>query len=1207
MPKPEPRREQDVQPNLASGSAAVRAPGESSSADSSSPSDSPTLIDLSGLGSDSAAAPIAVVPRKTTVGSPHGDDPLLRPQSVLGLRYEILELLGRGGMGAVYKAKDREVNQIVALKVIRPDLANSPAIIDRFKQELILARQVTHRNVIRIYDLAEADGLKFITMEFIEGEDLRSLIHEKKKLPPEEAVEIMRQVCRALEAAHTVGVIHRDLKPQNIMRDKSGRVLVMDFGLARTLEGAGMTQTGALVGTMEYMSPEQALGKDLDQRSDLFAAGLILYELLTGKMPYTADSALASLIKRTQERAAPVSDHDPAIPHTLTSVVGKCLERDAKARYQTANEIIAALESWQGKRAAGALEFPSIKPWAQSIPWTWISVGLVVIVLAISGWLLRNKLFPEASSTQALAGPEVSLAILPFRNASGDASLNWLGNYLSEMLQTQVGQSARVRAASPDRVHQVLSDLRITPDASIDPATLRRIAEFTGSDTLVFGQYAKFGDQLRIDATVQDLKHVHSVPLTLEGISQKDIPSVIDRLGESIRKNLSVSADVLKELKASSFQPTSNSVDALRDYNQGVELLRQGKNLEALKALRAAAQEDSEFALAYSRLADAHSALGYDSDAEQASRKAVELSQQLPLAEKYLIEATHERVVRDDKKAIQAYENLSKTLPDNPDVQYGLGSLYRDEADYDKARAVFTKMLQANPKDIRALWQMGAIEMMSGNAQAALDPLTKGLSLAIQTDNQEQRGLILLAVGVTYRLLNKPDEALRSFQESLDINTKIGQKRAMASDLISMAQVQALTGKSNLALANFNRGLQIDREIGAEKESGDTLLELGNLYMDRGQYEQAHNMYKDSLQIQRDAGDESNQALCLNNIGTLYLNRANYQDALTYLQQALQLREKLNVAPDIAETLHSLGSTYDNLGQAEEAMSDFMRALDLYRKAGDNRGAASQSHSMALLFAHQGRYGAALNAMQDALKLLRDAGDRSIEMAQSLTDFAKLLAEAGRGAEAGKPLDEVQALARELKNNSLQSNILNARGDALFYSGEARGAKAMYQQATRTAAQGGQRDDVLISKINLAKATLAEGHSAPLPSEFAKLAHQADALGRRQLSLECSVFLTQAMLNNNNKDYSRARLQLEDSLGNSEKLGLRFQSTKIHYLLGNTLRLSGNSPEAAGHYREALRLLDEMKKEPGADHLLDRSDLRTIYAEMTRWTDTQKN
>jgi len=203
--------------------------------------------------------------------------------------------------------------------VIRPELAGSQAIIDRFKQELLLATQVTHKNVIRIYDLSEADGMKFITMEFVEGEDLRSLMQQKQKLSPTEAVEIMLQVCRALEAAHSVGIIHRDLKPQNIMRDKAGRILVMDFGLARTLEGDGMTQTGALIGTMDYMSPEQALGKELDQRSDLFTLGLIFYELLTGKMPYKADSAVASLLKRTQERAAPVSSHDGTIRRRLAT------------------------------------------------------------------------------------------------------------------------------------------------------------------------------------------------------------------------------------------------------------------------------------------------------------------------------------------------------------------------------------------------------------------------------------------------------------------------------------------------------------------------------------------------------------------------------------------------------------------------------------------------------------------------------------------------------------------------------------------------------------------------------------------------------------------------------------------------------------------------------------------------------------------------
>src|SRR5437660_12279050 len=427
MPKPEPRREQDVQPNLASGSAAVRAPGESSSAGSSSPSDSPTLIDLSGLGSDSPAARMAVVARKTTVGSSELDDSLLRPQSVIGLRYEILELLGRGGMGAVYKARDREVNQLVALKVIRPDLANNPAIIERVKQELILARQVTHRNVIRIYDLAEADGVKFITMEFVAGEDLRALAHEKGKLTPQEAVEVMRQVCQALDAAHSVGVIHRDLKPQNIMRDKTGRVLVMDFGLARSLEGEGMTQTGALVGTMEYMSPEQALGEELGARSDLFTLGLIFYELLTGKMPYKAETALASLLKRTQGRATPISEHDRAIPRVLSGIVSKCLEREPERRYQTASQILTDLEGWQGKRAAASLSFPSVRPWGRDVPWPLIGVITTVLVLASVGFLLRDKLFTHTTSEQASVKLAISLAILPFRNASGGASVNWLG------------------------------------------------------------------------------------------------------------------------------------------------------------------------------------------------------------------------------------------------------------------------------------------------------------------------------------------------------------------------------------------------------------------------------------------------------------------------------------------------------------------------------------------------------------------------------------------------------------------------------------------------------------------------------------------------------------------------------------------------------------------------------------------------------------
>src|SRR5690348_13331927 len=310
------------------------------------------------IGPDSPTL-ITAAPRQTLapINLNFDGQALLSPGAVLGQRYEILQVLGRGGMGAVYKARDREVDRVVALKVIRPDLAGNAAMLDRFKQELVLSHQVTHKNVVRIYDLGEADGVKFITMEYIEGSDLRSIILEKKRFPPAEAVEIMLQVCRALEAVHAVGVIHRDLKPQNIMRDKQGRVVVMDFGLARLVESNGMTQTGALVGTMEYMSPEQALGSALDHRSDLFTLGLIFYELLTGKMPFAADSALASLIRRTQERALPVTQHDRTIPASLANIVAKCMERDPKQRYQNTTELLADLEAWQGKRAAATLGF----------------------------------------------------------------------------------------------------------------------------------------------------------------------------------------------------------------------------------------------------------------------------------------------------------------------------------------------------------------------------------------------------------------------------------------------------------------------------------------------------------------------------------------------------------------------------------------------------------------------------------------------------------------------------------------------------------------------------------------------------------------------------------------------------------------------------------------------------------------------------------
>jgi serine/threonine protein kinase len=258
-------------------------------------------------------------------------------------RYQVIEELGKGGMGRVYKVFDTKIKEKIALKLIRPGIALDEETIERFGTEIRLARKIVHKNVCRMFDLGEAEGTHFITMEYVHGDDLKAIIRKFGQLSPGQALAIAKQVCEGLGEAHRLGIVHRDLKSQNIMIDEEGNARIMDFGIARSLKGKGITGAGIIIGTPEYMSPEQVEGKEVDQRSDIYSLGLILYEMVTGRVPFEGDTPFTVGVKQKSEKPNDPKQLNPNLPDDLSRVILRCLEKDKTDRFQSAAELEADL------------------------------------------------------------------------------------------------------------------------------------------------------------------------------------------------------------------------------------------------------------------------------------------------------------------------------------------------------------------------------------------------------------------------------------------------------------------------------------------------------------------------------------------------------------------------------------------------------------------------------------------------------------------------------------------------------------------------------------------------------------------------------------------------------------------------------------------------------------------------------------------------
>ena len=607
-------------------------------------------------------------------------------------RYQVIEELGHGGMGRVYKVQDTDIKEKVALKLLRPEIALDKETVERFSNELKLARRISHRNVCRMFDLGKAEGTTFITMEYVPGEDLKKLIRKMGQVGAGWAVSIAKQVCDGLAEAHHLGVVHRDLKPQNIMVDEDGNARIMDFGIARSLSAKSITGAGVMIGTPEYMSPEQVEGKEVDQRSDIYSLGVILFEMVTGRVPFEGDTPFTIGVKHKSERPRNPRELNTQIPEGLSKVILKCLEKDKGKRYQTAEDLHADLEQVEQGLPTTERVVAKRRPMtSRQITVTFSAKKLIIPVVALLalvavGFVLWRVLPLRRAALAPSPSGQPTLAVLHFENKSGDKKLDFWRSALPELLITDLSQSRYLRVVSSDEMLTILRRIGLAEAQEYSSEDIDKIAAQTRASQVLSGSFIKAGEGFIITARLQKPGTAESsTALRLEARDEKDIIAKVDELTRQVKEGLNLTAaQIAGDIEKEAGKITTSSPEALKYYIEGRRLHTKGEWEQSIAYMEKAVAIDPEFAMAYRSLAAAHTNLGHDAERQKYFKKVLELSDRLTEYQRLFTEA---QVVFHDEsyaKALEILQRLVKTYPNQSAGHHLLPNVYVAVGDIDK-------------------------------------------------------------------------------------------------------------------------------------------------------------------------------------------------------------------------------------------------------------------------------------------------------------------------------------------------------------------------------------------------------------------------------------------------------------------------------------------------------------------------------------------
>jgi serine/threonine protein kinase/tetratricopeptide (TPR) repeat protein len=953
---------------------------------------------------------------------------------VLG-HYRIVEKIGAGGMGEVYRAHDDQLDRDVALKVLPSGTLSDETARKQFRKEALALAKLNHPNVETVHEFNTQDGVDFLAMELIQGSSLKEKLKEGP-LPESQIVLLGSQLAEGLAAAHEQHIVHRDLKPGNLMITPDGRLKILDFGLARLFQTAqnldvtvsAATTTGFISGTVPYMSPEQLRCLPVDARSDIYAAGVVLYEMAVGHRPFPQSQSAELMAAILHQTPDPPSSRNHRLSPALESAIMRALEKEPGQRYQSARELLVAL---QGVAAGSPSRIPPSRfplfatVGAAGALLLLVGLGLGLNFGGLGDRLLRRVSAPSRTTVSSPVKSRRSVAVLGFKNVSERQDEAWLSTALVEMLTTELAAGEQLRAIPGENVARMKINLLLPETDSFGQDTLERIRRNLNADEIVLGSYVPLGGgQIRVDLRLQDTRAGEILAVASVKGDEAQVDDLVGRAGTILREKLGVGA--ISPAQALAVKATlPQNRDAARFYSEGLQRLHQFDYLHARDLLQKAIDVEPQYALAHSALAVAWKGLGYDAKAKDEAKKAFDLSAGFSREDRLWIEGQYREFTNDRAKAVETYRTLYEFFPDNLD--YGLRFVSsQTTAGKGKDALATLDMLRKLPS---ASTESARIDLADAVASASLgDYKRQELSSGKSVAAADAQGARLLAAQArishcsSLRYVGKPKEAIATCEDAQKIFEAAGDYGNAARALNNIAVVLMEQGDAAGARAKYQESLASTSRNGDKRSHAMALNNLAGVLTLQADFPGARKLLTESMDDFREIGDKRGVVTSLENIGIILTGEGKLGEAAKKYEEALTIAREMGNKSLIGYALYLLGEVYAHQGNLAAARKSDEQALQIRNELGEPRTIGETQLSLANLSLEEKQYANAESLARDAsaqLEKLNSVDDASV----GYYILARVLAAEAKTADAQAAIEKAAALAQKGSDTSARLRI----------------------------------------------------------------------------------------------------------------------------------------------------------------------------------------